>query len=291
MLNSVPRKDIAMSVKFLTDSACDMLPKEAAALGVTCIPIQITINDVTYEDAVTITHQEFYEKLAASEKLPVTSQINPMIYADYYERLTENGDEVVVICLSSALSGTYQNAVMAAEDFPGKVFVVDSLSATSGQIILIQRGLELAAQGLSAAQIAQALEEEKKKIHVVALVDTLEYLKKGGRISPTVALAGGLLGIKPAIEVKDGSVVMAGTARGLKKGHELTRSLIEKYGGIDWSKPMSLIYSGDDSMLRKFMETTHELWDGHGELPIHSLGGTIGTHIGPNAYGIAFFEK
>lgn len=267
-----------------------MLPEEAAALGVTCIPIQITFGEETYEDAVTITHKEFYEKLAASEKLPTTSQINPAVYEDYYKKLTADGSELVVITLSSGLSGTYQNAVMAAEDYPG-VYVVDSLNATSGQFILLKRGLELAEQGLCAAEIAGILEEEKKQIRVCAIIDTLEYLKKGGRISPTVAFAGELLGIKPALEVKGGGLELAGTARGIKKCQQLVKSLITNYAGIDWNKPISLIYSGNDELLRKFVEAVPELWEGHGDMPMRSLGGTIGTHIGPGAFGVAFFEK
>lgn len=279
-----------MSVKFLTDSACDLVPEEAAALGVACIPIQITFDQTPYEDGATLSHKDFYKKLAASEKLPSTSQINPATYEAHYQRLTADGDELIVISLSSALSGTYQNAVIAAQEFEGKVFVVDSLNATSGQLILLQRGLELAKQGLSAAEITAVLEEEKHKIRVCALIDTLEYLKKGGRISAAVALAGGLLGIKPAIEVKEGKIEMAGTARGHKKGQQLIRQLIESYGCIDWEKPLSAIYSGSDDLLQQFLASAADLWDGR-TLPIHSLGGTIGTHIGPNGYGIAFFEK
>lgn len=278
-----------MCVKILTDSACDMIPAEAEALGVTCIPIQISFGTETYEDAVTLPHNQFYEKLAASEALPVTSQVNPMTYGDYYAELTADGSEVVVIALSSGLSGTYQNAVLAAQDYPDRVFVVDSLNASSGQFVLVKRAKELAEQGLTAREIAEKLEMEKQEIRVVALIDTLEYLKKGGRISATVAFAGGVLGIKPAIEVKDGKIVLSGTARGMAKGHQLLKKLIESYGGIDWSRPVALIYSGSSEQLDKFVEKNPELWEG--EVPKRSLGGTIGTHIGPGACGVAFFSK
>lgn len=280
-----------MSVKFLTDSACDIVPEEAEALGVEFVPIQISFADGAYEDAVTITHKEFYEKLAKSEALPTTSQINPSTYDEYFRRLTAGGDELVVITLSSGLSGTYQSAVLAAADYADRVFVVDSLNATSGQYILVKRGLELAARGLSAAEIATILDEEKMRVRVIALIDTLEYLKKGGRISSTVAFAGSLLGIKPAIEVKEGKIEMAGTARGLKKGQQLVRELMDKYNGIDQDKPMAYIYSGSDELLRQFIASNSELWEGLGDIPSRSLGGTIGTHIGPGACGVAFFEK
>lgn len=280
-----------MSTHFLTDSASDILPEEAKALGVTVLPICVTFGEESYADGVTIGHKEFYEKLAQSDTLPSTSQINPAIYEDYYKKLTADGDEVVVIALSSGLSGTYQSAMIAAEDFGGKVHVVDSMNATVGQRILLLRGLELAKQGLSAAQIADALNEEKSCIRLVAIIDTLEYLKKGGRISATVALAGGLLAIKPAVQVKDGKVVMAGTARGVKKCHALLTELIEQYGGINLDKPVALVYSGTEGPLNQFVDDCSALWQGRTDIPVCSLGCTIGTHIGPGGYGVAFFEK
>lgn len=280
-----------MGVKFIIDSASDVLPEESRALGVTHVPQKITFGDTTYEDSVTLSHRDFYEKLANAKQIPFTSQVNPDTFAQACEKLTADGSEVVILTLSSALSGTCQSARIAAEAFPGKVYVLDSLSATVGQRILLMRGLELAKQGACAREIVRVLDEEKQKVRVMAIIDTLEYLKKGGRISATVAFAGGLLGIKPAIEVKDGQVVMAGTARGAKKGHALLKEMIEKHGGINWDKPMALVYSGSDDLLRQFIESAPELWDGRTQLPIYSLGCTIGTHIGPGAYGIAFFEK
>ena len=169
--------------------------------------------------------------------------------------------------------------------------MVDSLNATVGERILLLRGLKLAQEGLSAAQIAQALDEEKTHIRLVAIIDTLEYLKKGGRISATVAFAGELLGIKPAIEIVDGQVVMAGKARGIKQSCGLLKQLIQKAGHIDWDKPIALVYSKSDDLLQQFIENCPELWQGHEIPPSYSLGCTIGTHIGPGAYGIAFFEK
>ena len=281
-----------MSVKFVIDSASDILPSEAEKLGVAHLPLTVTFGQDTYEDGVTLSHQEFYEKLAASKDLPTTSQVTPAAFADCYRKLTANGDTVVVITISSVLSGTYQSAMIAAADYEDQVFVVDSLSATIGERVLLMRGLELANQGLSAREIAAVLDEEKQKVRVIAMVDTLEYLKKGGRVSATVAFAGGLLAIKPAIQVKDGAVAMAGTARGVKKCHALLKELIEGYGGVNYEKPAALVYSGkDDAMLREFVEDCPELWQGREAPTGYSLGCAIGTHVGPGAYGIAFFEK
>ena len=279
-----------MAIRFLIDSASDILPEEAAALGITCVPMQIAFSDKTYEDGVTLSHKDFYKKLAGCTTLPVTSQINPAVYGSYFEELTANGDDVIAITLSSGLSGTTQSARIAAADFPDKVFVVDSLNATTGQRILMLRGMELAKEGLSAAQVAEKLEEEKLKIRLVAIIDTLEYLKKGGRISAATAIAGAALGIKPAIAVVDGKIANVGKARG-RQTITLLKQLIEEAGEIDWEKPNALVYSENDAALQQFIEATPELWEGHPLPPAHSLGCTIGTHIGPGAYGFAFFEK
>lgn len=280
-----------MGVQFLIDSASDILPEEAARLGISCIPMQVAFGDRIFADSVTLSHKEFYRELASCSALPVTSQINPSIYEDYYKKLTATGDQLVVITLSSQLSGTCQSARIAAADFPGQVFVVDSLTATVGERILLLRGLELKKAGLSAEQIAKTLDEEKHRIRLVATIDTLEYLKKGGRISAAVAFAGELLGIKPAIQIQDGQVVMAGKARGGKQAHILLNQLIDSHGSMDWDMPVAAVYAKNDETLLQFIERTPELLNNQNRFSIHSLGCTIGSHIGPGAYGIAFFAK
>ena len=266
-----------MGVKFIIDSASDVLPGEAKSMGVTHLPLKVIFGEETYEDAVNLSHREFYEKLIASKELPTTCQIPPADFLDAYEKLVSAGDSVVV---------------MAAADYHGKVFVVDSLSAAVGERILLRRGLELAEQGFDAAAVAAKLDEEKMKVRVVAVLDTLEYLKKGGRISATTALVGTVLSIKPAIKVEDGLVVMAGKARGTRQGNVMLRDLIEGYGGVNFNKPYSLVYSGlNDELLQKFVADCPELWQGRTDMPSACVGCAIGTHVGPGAYGIAFFEK
>ena len=281
-----------MSIRFVIDSASDILPREAAQLSVTVLPLTVTFGQATYRDSVDLTHREFFEKLAACKELPTTSQLPPADFADCFEALTAQGHDVVVITVSSKLSGTYQSAVIAAADYPGRVFVVDSLSAAIGQRVLLLRGLALAEAGLPASRIAAQLDEEKKRLRVMAIIDTLEYLKKGGRISAATALAGTVLSIKPAIEIRDGLVAMAGKARGTRQGNVLLRQLMDQYGGADPEAPYALVYSGlSDELLLKFIEDQPDLWPDATALPIHSLGCVIGTHVGPGAYGIAFFEK
>ena len=279
-----------MSVKFVIDSASDVLPEEAAALGAVHLPLKVIFGETEYADAVTLSHREFYEKLTADKVFPSTSQLTPGEFADCYEPLVEAGHSVVVITVSSKLSGTYQSAMIAASEYPGKVFVVDSLSAAIGERILLERGLQLAQQGLSAREIAETLGAEKSRVRVLAVIDTLEYLKKGGRISAATALAGGLLSIKPAIEIRDGEVAMAGKARGFQQSCALLKNNIEQYGGVNFEMPVALVYANTDDSLRSFIAAAPELWGGRAKLPCHSLGCVIGAHVGPGAFGIAFFE-
>ena len=282
-----------MAVKFIIDSAADVIPSECEVLGVTHLPLKVLFGEQEYADAVTLSHAEFYEKLTTDPNHPTTSQVSPAEFETAYERLTANGDEVVVITISSKLSGTYQSAVIASEDYEGKVFVVDSLNATVGERALLRCGISLAAQGLSAAEIAAKLDELKSRVRLVATVDTLEYLKKGGRISATTAVVGGLLNIKPAISVVDGVVETVGKARGAKAANTLLRQLIEKDGGIDETMPLCFAWSGSsDENLKKFMDENSNLWAVSGEnLSVSSVGCVIGAHVGPGAVAVAFFGK
>lgn len=282
-----------MAVKFIIDSASDILPAEAKELGMIHLPMKVMFGDTEYADAVDLTHEEFYEKLIESDVLPSTSQVPPADFEDAYEKIVSNGDEAVVVTVSGKLSGTYQSAMIAREDYEEKVFVVDSENAALGERILIYRGLEYVKEGLSASEIAAKLDEDKKKIRLLALLDTLEYLKKGGRISSAAAFAGGLLSIKPVVAIENGAVAMAGKARGSKQGNNLLRELIQKSNGIDFEKPFMLAYSGlSDKLLQKYVKDSAELWESHIEkLPVCTVGCAIGTHVGPGAVAVAFFEK
>ncbi|MGI6095087.1 MAG: DegV family protein [Lachnospiraceae bacterium] len=282
-----------MAIKFIIDSASDILPTEAKELGLIHLPLKVLFGTQEYADAIDLSHQEFYEKLIESDVLPTTSQISPGEFEDVYEKVTKAGDIAVVITLSGKLSGTYQSAVIAAADYEGKVFVVDSENVCIGERILILRGLELKEQGLSAEKIVERLNEEKKQIRLLALLDTLEYLKKGGRISAAAAFAGNLLSIKPVITIQEGMVSVVGKARGSKQGNNLLRELTQKGGGINFQKPVCLAYSGlSDKLLNKYIADSEEIWQGHMQkLPIATVGCVIGTHAGPGAIAAAFFEK
>lgn len=280
-------------VKLLIDSAADIGAKEAETLGVTMLPLVVSFGDESYYDGVELSPRDFYEKLIESDTLPKTSQITPFRFDEAYANLTANGDEVVAITISSKLSGTYGAAVTAAENYAGKVFVVDSLNAAIGERLLVQYALRLIEEGKTAAQIAEELEEKKKKVNLMAVLGTLEYLKKGGRISSAVAFAGELLSIKPVIAIVDGEVKLVGKAMGSKKGNNLLNTLVQKQGGIDFSMPYGVVWSGlSDEFLKKYVKDSAHLWERETDrVPSYMIGGTIGAHVGPGAIGVAFFSK
>lgn len=281
-----------MAVYFITDSGSDILPHEARALGVQVLPLTVRFGDQEYRDSIDLSHHAFYEKLVESDQLPTTSQVPPSQFTDALEAVLGPDDQAVVITLSSGLSGTYQSACIAAMDYPGQVFVVDSLSLAIGQRILVLRGLELLRKGCTAREIVTVLEEEKHRIHVLAMLDTLEYLKKGGRISAAAAVAGSLLSIKPVVTLRDGCVAVVGKARGSKQANNLLRQLVNECGGIDFDRPLALAYSGlTDTLLQKYITDSRELWEGHEDtLAVHTVGCTIGTYAGPGAVAVAFFK-
>lgn len=278
-----------MGIQIVIDSTTD-LPAQAAE-QVKIVPLTIHFGEQQYVSGVDIDARSFYEKLVESDVLPTTSQPTPAAFADAFQAAVEAGDEVVCITISSKLSGTFQSASIAAMDFPGKVFVVDSRTVTLGCGILTQYALDLAKQGISARELAQRVEKKREKVRLLALLDTLEYLKKGGRISATVAFAGGLLNIKPVICVAEGEVKLLGKARGFRQGSNLLVQQIEKAGGVDFEMPMLLGYTGlSDAMLKKYMEDSAQLWQGRVDsLPVSIVGSVVGTHAGPGAVAVAFF--
>ena len=281
-----------MAVKIIIDSASDMLPGECRKLDVVHAPLTVRFGDKEFADGVDLNHKKFYKMLTSGEEAhPTTSQVTPTAWAEAMEQITEKGDTAVVITLSSKLSGTYQSACIAAADFEGKVFVVDSMTATIGERLLLLYGLQLAAEGLDAPAIAARLDEVKDRIRIFARLDTLEYLKKGGRISAATAVVGTMLNIKPLISVQDGVVKNIAKARGAKAADKMLRDLVAKSGGIDFSKPLYAVYSGnDDTNLKVFLSESTEMFCGV-EAPISTVGCVIGTHVGPGAVGISYFEN
>lgn len=285
-----------MSVRIITDSGSEYKSSDHPALEV--LPLTVAFGDDVYREGVDITYDQFYEMLAEREEFPSTGQTTPFLFQEALEHAREAGEDVVVVTMSSRLSGTYQSACMAAaaarEAGLGTVRVVDSLSMTLGERIVVQYALRLVDEGLGADEIADALEASVPRVHIFGLVDTLEYLKRGGRIPAAAGTVGELLSIKPVITVTDGEVVVLGKARGSKKGRTLLHREIDKVGGIDFDMPAALGYSGlSDEMLRKYLEEYRGVWEdviGEEDLPISQVGAAIGVHVGPGGIAIAFFS-
>lgn len=280
-----------MGVKIIIDSTADLV--EDTKEKVITVPITIRFGNTEYVDGVDISNQEFYEKLIESDVLPTTSQATPDAFEQIFKEIKDNGDTAVVITISSNLSGTFQSATIASEDYKDCIYVVDSGSVTIGAGILTEYALRLVDEGKSAEEIYNELLKVRENIYIVALLDTLEYLKKGGRISATTAIAGTLLSIKPVINVVDGVINTLGKARGSKQGNNLLVKEIGQAGGVDFSMPLLLGYTGlNDMLLKKYIEDSAYLWeDSVGNLKTTAIGCAIGVHAGPGAVAVAFFKK
>ena len=281
-----------MATKIIIDSASDITKEEADKMGVILLPMHIRFEDEEYLDGYNITKLQFFEKLIENSTLPKTSQINPETFKEEFEKVVVSGDEAVVITISSKLSGTYSSAVKASAEYKDKIFVVDSLNASLGEHILFDYAYKLLKENKSAKEIAVALNSAKKRLNLLAMLDTLKYLRKGGRISALVAFAGELMSIKPVIRVVSGGVRVVGKAMGSKKAGNLLNKLVTNKG-IDFDMPYCVAWSGLSSdLLEKYIKDSAPLWQDHTDnIPRYAIGSTIGTHVGPNAIGVAFFEK
>lgn len=279
-----------MRVRIVTDSSADIRPELAGKIG--CVPLIINFGQDEYIDGVNMSRSMFYEYLLNCKELPKTSQPTPDAFAQVYRQAVDAGEKVVVLTISSKLSGTYQSANIAAMDFPGQVYVVDTLSAAIGAGILAETALHMAEAGMEAEEIVAKIEEEKQNLTLFAALDTLEYLVRGGRLSKVAGLAGGLLNIKPVITLKNGEIAVVGKARGTKQANDMMNREIAKSGGVDATKPVLFAYSGNnDELLRKYIDDSQAEFAGLENKCGILISGAIGTHVGPGAYAVAYFKK
>lgn len=279
-----------MSTKILIDSTANLLPQHREQTLV--VPLNVRFGEEEYIDGITITNEEFYQKLEQADTLPTTSQPSPEAFRKVYQEITDAGDEAVVITVASKLSGTCQSANIAAAEFDN-IYVVDSDNVAVGSGVMTEYALRLLEEGKGAKEIKDILDEEKKNVHLIAMVDTLKYLKMGGRISGVVAFAGELLNIKPIVEVYDGVIRQISKARGTKLGNQALLQEINKVGEVDFTRPVLFGHSGQtDTGVRQFLESSQDFWK-NGDVPNHSvlMGSVIGTHAGPGIVAIAFFKK
>ena len=282
-----------MGVRIIADSASEVSQEKAKEWGITILPLKIRFGDEEFLDGVTLTNKRFYEMLIESDELPKTSQISPADYEDCFKNALDEGDEVICLTISSGVSGCLQSANIAAGEYEGRVYVVDSRQFCISYYILVEYAVRLRDEGKSAKEIADIISGLTEKATVLAVFDTLEYLKAGGRLSSTAAFVGEILSIKPVITITDGTVDVIGKARGSKKGNNMLISRINELGGIDFSMPICVGYTGlSDDLLNKYLEDSSHLYEGNiNDIPKVSVGATVRTYAGPGAIAVAFFPK
>ncbi len=282
-----------MGVTIIADSASEVSQETAKEWGIKVIPLKIRFGEEEFLDGVTLSNKRFYEKLIESDELPKTSQISPADYEDCFKAAVEAGDEVVCLTISSGVSGCVQSANIAAAEYEGKVYVVDTMQFCISYYILVEYAVRLRDAGKSAKEIADEITRVREKAIVLAVFDTLEYLKAGGRLSSTAAFVGEILSIKPVITITNGIVDVIGKARGSKKGNNMLIEKVKAIGGIDFTMPVVTGYTGlSDEYLQKYLEDSRDLYDGDiSDIRKVSVGATVGTYAGPGAIAVAFYPK
>ncbi len=287
-------------VKIITDSTSDITMEYALENNVAVVPLNVNFGSNQYKDGVELSAENFYKKLAESDKLPTTSQPSPEEFLVHFEEAKQKGEEVVCILISSQLSGTCQSAQIAKDELDSdNIYIVDSKNVTIAEGLLVKRAVGLAKDGKTAKEIAQDIENAREHLHIFAIIDDLTNLRKGGRLSGAAAFAGGLLGIKPVVGINremrtpeghNGKLEIASKARGLPGAYVAVFKHIEKVGGINEDLPTIVGYAGDENSAHPFMhylENNLKL----SKPEIGAIGAVVGTHSGPGACGIAFFDK
>lgn len=273
-------------IRFLVDSTSDL----SKDYGVYCVPLKVEIGGKEYRDGVDLDRDTFYKLLTTTETFPKTSQPSPQDYIDIFEEVKANNDTLICILLSSALSGTYQSAVLAKNIVEyDNIHIIDSLSTTYAVKIMVDKGRTMAEEGKSAKEIVEVLEELKHRIKIYASVDTLDYLAKGGRLNAAVAAVGNVARLKPIITVDaEGKVEVAAKKIGMVK----TIGFIEekvKNTELDKDYPLYMLYTYGTDNMNKMKAKLNDA--GYIEDDILQIGSTIGSHVGPEAFGVILVEK
>jgi len=279
-------------VRIITDSAADCEPFELEKLNIACIPLTVTLGDTDYQENINLSKDQFFELLASTGATPKTAQPSPQLLMDLFEDAKQAGEEAVYITLASALSGTYQTAVITREDVDSEdCYVFDSCNATGGQRLLVEYAVRLRDEGKTAKEILAALESIRDKIVLFACIDTLEYLYRGGRISQTVYKLGTMAQVKPIIRVsEEGAIEVPAKAMGMRKGMDQLCKRIEQ------QKPSSdhnfyVMYTADRTIGQTLAQKVAAMGYEIPEERIIQVGAGIGSHIGPNACGIVYVAE
>ncbi|WP_202079951.1 DegV family protein [Caldalkalibacillus salinus] len=285
------------NVVFVLDSGSDFEVDNGLDLQhhVEVVPLNIYFGDDVYLDGVDLNKEQFYERMSESEALPKTSQPSPQAFHDVFKKYIDEDKEVISLSISSELSGTYQSTTIARdmiedEQEKEKIHLVDSANVSVVVLYMLKRADKMLSEGKTAKEVVQWIEDHKAQIKILALLDTLENLKKGGRISSAQAMIGGILNIKPIVTVDNGKVNMLDKSRGRKRG---LRQLGEYIGSLsDYETDIAFIVHGytNEDDARKEVANVLDL-DTFEEVHYYKLGSTIGTHAGPNVLGVALKQK
>ena len=280
-----------MDIRILTDSTCDLPPKLMAEYGITVLPIPIQLGEETFYDREQVSPQDIFDRVVAGEPLPTTAAISPGRYREAFETLSPTCDALLCVTIGSGFSSCYQNALIAAEDFP-RVRVVDSQGLSSAQGIVVLSAARLAQDGLSPAEILERLEELIPRMEASFILDGLTYMKKGGRCSSVAALGANLLKLKPCIELKDGQMTVEKKYRGAmpKVTQQYIRDRLERYGRTPEEEVFVVHSPAEPESIASAWETLAldgrfaQIWD-------VDAGCTVACHCGPNALGIMFLPE
>ncbi|MBQ7775545.1 MAG: DegV family protein [Lachnospiraceae bacterium] len=277
-------------IRLLVDSSSDYTMKDLQAKNIHYVPLTITLNEKSYKDGLELKADDFYEMLMSGKDFPKTSQPSPQDFLEIFKEAKEKGDDVICILLSSSLSGTCQSAHLAKDMVNyDKIHIVDSLTATIMIKVLADYAYELVQQNVSAAEITEKLNILKSKVKVVAALDTLEYLYRGGRLSRASATIGELANLKPVIHVtEDGNVGVVGKCIGRNKALMfLMKTLASKTLNKDF--PIYTVYAYGTENCEKLEERLTA--EGYTLSGREQIGSTIGAHVGPGAFGVIYVEK
>lgn len=273
-----------MTVRVVTDSACDLRGDEVSELGIEVVPLSIRFGSEEFIDREELTVEDFYRRLYESESLPETAAPSPGRFEQAFRRQLEAGaDTVVCIDLSAELSATMQSARTAASAIDADIRVLDSRSVSAGLGSITLAAARLAAEGASVDEVVAAVESMSERTHVYGTLDTLEYLKKGGRIGGAKAMLGSMLSFKPALDISGGVVEEAGKPRTRKKALAWLRDTLEAALPVE----NLAVMHGEAPDLEQFLEMLEPLVD-VAALRIEKIGAVIGTHAGPRVMGLAF---
>lgn len=278
-----------MAVRIITDSTSDIAPDQQETLGIEIVPLLVRFGQEEFVDGVTLSNREFYERLEHSGELPTTAQVTPERFEQVFGKYGAE-DEIVGIFISSDMSGTYQSAVIAKEQLNNaNIHLIDSRNVTFALGLLVYEAVRLRDAGRTAREICDEIGSLIGRLRFYAVVDTLKYLKLGGRLSSSSALLGTMLRIKPIITVGSGLVDVCEKKQGRKAALE---AIVQKVRQ-ERPDPGHLITFGD-SVAPEMTRTLKELLEGEYD-PENSrtlaLGAVVGTHAGPGCAGIAYFAR